>query len=140
MGASSGANFQAESYRSSAQSVMQAASFNIGVVNVNLARNLNDLSRSIPKILGTQRAQAAGSGFSVASKSFQAIFSESLDTIERQADHVRQDAELERQRIWFEAQSQAAALENQARAAELQGRLASSRAIQSTISGISRLF
>lgn len=140
MGSSSGSSIAAQGYRNAQQAVYGAASFNIGVVNVNEARNLNDIARQLPRTLSTQRAQASSSGFTVGSKSFQSIYSESIDSFLREADRVRENAEFERQRIWYEAQSRAAALENQALAAEAAGRAQRAQGMTSMFQGITRAF
>lgn len=140
MGMSSGSSMQADSYRQAAQAVYGAARFNIGLANVNEARNLNTLSLAIPRLLSTQRVQAAASGFAVGSKSFNMITNETLDNFMRQARHLREDADYERQRIWYEAQVHATNLENQARAAEVMGRAQRAQQMGSLLGSITRLF
>lgn len=136
----SGTSIQADSYRQAAQATMQAASFNIGVLNNNLSRRLGDVSRQLHRTAGTQKAQAAGTGFSVASKSFRMIENETIDGFLSQANDLRKDAEYERQRIWYEAQVRAVNLENQARAAEEAGRRQQFQQMQGLLGGITRIF
>lgn len=131
-----GSSIQADAYRNAIPGVYGIANFNIGVVNRNLARGLDDLSKKLIRTTSTQRAQAAGTGFSVASKSFQQIQTETVDVILAKANDIRSDAELERQRIWYEAQVEAVNLENRARAAEIAQR---TQNMQMLTQGISRI-
>lgn len=139
MGSSTGASQQAAAYRQSAQAVYGAAAFNIGVLNVNLNRKLEDSGRLLRRTVSTQTAQAAGSGFRVGSKSFMAIRNETVTEVLRRADQLREDAEFERQRIWYEAQVRATNLENQARAAEAAGRAQRLGQFQQVFGGIQRI-
>lgn len=136
----SGGSNEAAAYRQSAQGVMNAAAYNIGIVNVNLGRELDSISTQIFKTTSTQRAQAAGTGFQISSKSFQMLTNETLNVSLRAADDAIKNAEYQRQKIWYEAQLQATSLENQARAAEIQGRAAQQQSMFGLISGITRLF
>ena len=121
MGASSGPSMQAQSYRSAIQGTYGIASYNIGVVNVNLSRQLEQITKKIIQTTSTQRAQAGSTGLAVGSKSFQMIQRAGIDEFLNTANDVRENAEIERQKIWYEAQLEANALENRARAAEEAG-------------------
>jgi hypothetical protein len=129
-----GASFQAASLRSAIPSVYGAANFNMGVVRVNLSRQMEHLTKTMTRTLSTQRAQAASSGLSVASKSFQALSIETAEAGLNAARNARQNAHIEQQRIWYDAVTRATALENQARAAEAAGRAQQSQAFRSLLS------
>jgi hypothetical protein len=122
---------------------MNLAAIDVNIIDTKMRRDLNQISRQIRTTASKQRAQAAGTGFAVGSKSFLAIMSDTTTQLERAADDVRTDAELARKRTWYSAQLQAMQLENQARLAEIRGSQAAaaqrSNAIKSIFGGISRI-
>lgn len=131
-----GSSGQADAYRNAIPGVYGIANFNIGVINNNLSRSLGDLALNMHRTTSTQRAQMAKSGFSVGSKSFQMLHAETINDALSKADDLRQDADLERQRIWYEAQVEATNLENRARAAEYQSQAQSAQQMFSIMRGI----
>lgn len=118
---SGGSDMAAASYRQHAQSVMQAAQFNIGVLRWNTARDLEGIAKTIPRAVSQQRAQAAHSGFNVNSKSFRMINHETVDELLSKAEDMRKATELQAQAMYYDAQVQATNLENRARLSEQQG-------------------
>ena len=140
MGFGGGGSIQADSHRSAIPGVFGIAQHNIGIVNKNLSRQLKELHGNLIRTTSTQKAQAAGTGFSVSSKSFRSIENETMQVIISQANDLRENAELERQKIWYEAQVQAVQLENQARASEVAARAQRQQATGAAITRIVSLF
>lgn len=130
-------NMRAAAARAQIPGIFGMATLDINNVNVQMKRQLGELSRQLITTAGAQRAQAAGSGFSVGSNSFMSVMAATRTDAERRADNLRIDAEIQRQRIWYSAQLQANQLENQARIAQFS---ASASASQQRFSGASRLF
>ena len=117
----SGTKTMASSLRSAGNSSKSAANFNIAVDQINTNKQLEGLARSVRRLSSTQRAQAASTGFDIASQSRLAIFNETLNTAERSVLEIKNAAENRQQVIGFQAEQQNVAFENQARNAEFQG-------------------
>ncbi len=138
--AQQGAEYSASSLRVAGASALDAARYNAAIVGANLITTLGVLGRDIRKTTGMQRAQAASTGFDLASGSTLSIFNDTLDQYQREIIGQKNQAQQKQTSILFEGASQQAMYENQARAALYQGDIAQYNADQQTAKGIGGLF
>jgi hypothetical protein len=131
---SEGTDYQAQSLRSAGASAMAIANYNAQLQDVKLGQTLDQGSRALIRLMGTQRAQEAGSGFAMSSKSYLAIGNATLTNFEREVVTARNNEAITKQNILYEGRLQQTAAENQARAAEYQGGLSMAKGIGSMIS------
>lgn len=115
------AKLGAASYRSAGISSIATANYNIGLDQVDTARQLDTLSRNAASVFSTQRAQMAKSGISISSRSFLADTNSTLSNYERQIVQMRNSATQRQQIMLYEGQAAQVQYENAARATEYQG-------------------
>lgn len=116
-----GANLQAASYRSAAQSRLQISNYNRQLDSLDTKKKIQSLTTNTQNLLSSQRAAAASTGFATSSQSFTAIAHETLSSAESQIIDMRNSSAQRQKVASFEAQVDVTALENQARAAEFAG-------------------
>lgn len=123
-----GLNVTAGGFRSSGQSAVDASIYNAELTVLDLKRQEEFIRRQIPRVISSQRAQASGSGFDVASQSTLNIMNSTLDSIDREVIIGRQNAQLQVNSQLYQGKVAQAESENRARAAEFQGQIAAHQA------------
>jgi hypothetical protein len=134
-----GARMTAAGLRVAQETATQASKYNMQINEINTNRQIEALIRESERLASRQRAEAASTGFSVASKSSMAVQNETFDFFENAIRVVKTDAENQRKADDYELRARLVSLENQARAADYQAQaaivLANNRAAEARYAG-----
>lgn len=112
---------EAEGLRAAGSASVAAANFNNAIDRINTSRRLESASRQTDRLLSSQRAAAAGSGFSSSSQSFLAVANATLTSLERTAMQERVSLKNRTNAETFSARTQQAALNQRASQAQSSG-------------------
>lgn len=125
------------SYNSAGDAAISAAGYNIGVIDVNLSRQLDSIALELSSFSSRQKSQIAASGVKLSSKSSLAVMSDSLAKFEKEAVLARENAELAKNRELFVANQQVQALKTQRTGSILEGIFSGAQGITSLLSELS---
>lgn len=122
------------SYNSAGSAAISAAGYNIGVIDINLNRQLNDIALELRSFSSRQKSQIAASGVKVTSKSALVVMNDALSKFEKEAVLARENAELQKNRELFVAEQQQQALKTQRTGSILEGIFSGGQSITSLLS------
>ena len=112
---------QSSSYNSAADSALSAGQYNVGLIEVNLSRQLDSLAAETRSFSAKQKADVAASGVSIFSKSALFAMSDALSKFEKEAVLLKENAEFDKQQERFVSFQRSEALRTQGRSSVLQG-------------------
>jgi Tfp pilus assembly PilM family ATPase len=124
------------SYNSAGSAALSAAGYNIGVIDVNLNRQLDSIALELRSFNSRQKSQVASSGVSVTSKSALFIMNDSLAKFGKEVVLAKENAELQKTRELFVAKQQDKALSTQGTARTLQGIFGAAQGITSLLGAL----
>lgn len=104
--ASAGGAMNIMGLKHAAKAVMQAASFNSYIGNINMLRETEAITRQGNRLFSAQQSAVAASGFSKTSKSFLMVANETLDEVQTKLNETRYDFYQQDAANMFEARQQ----------------------------------
>lgn len=112
---------QSSSYGSAADAALSSGQYNVGLIEVNLSRQLNSLAAETRSFTAKQKADVAATGISIFSKSALFAMNDALSKFEKEAVLLKENAEFDKQQERFISFQRSEALRTQGSASTLQG-------------------
>lgn len=112
---------QSSAYGSAADSALSAGQYNVGLIEVNLSRQLDSLAAETRSFSAKQKADVAASGISIFSKSALFAMNDALSKFEKEAVLLRENAEFDKQQERFVSFQRSEALKTQRSGSIFQG-------------------
>lgn len=109
------------SYNSAGDAALSAAQYNSKLIDLNLNRELDSISRELRTFSSSQQAQIAASGVSVSSKSSLVLMNEALTNFENEAVIAKENAKLQKETELFAAKQQQQVSKTQGRESGIGG-------------------
>ena len=119
-----------------AKNIDQLIKTNNDIININLQRQLTDLTVGLRMSMGAASVGAATSGIRSSSGSFQHAMLQSLDNADQAANRLRVNQQIASKSMEFQARSQQIQLQNQAAIAKYNSDVQSASALGSGITGL----